>query len=380
MEQQQKIEILQKLIQIDTTNGNEAAAASYLADVFHEFGIASEQLSYCDERANLIVEVGTGNKTLGFSGHLDVVSAGNHADWTYPPFSATHSDGKIYGRGATDMKAGLAAAVVAMIELAQDPSFSGKLKLLATVGEEIGLLGARQLTEQGYVDGIDAMIIGEPTQNTIVFAHKGVFSYRVESRGVSAHSSVPELGKNAIDKLIAFYISLQAELGKITAHNEVLGAFVHNTSLIEGGTQINSVPDYAQIVGNVRTIPEFDNEKIEQLLRDVIAKMNDHDPESDLRLVVTQSSYPMFSQPEAEIVKIAQTVGEAIIGQKIPCIGISGGTDACEFTRGNPKMPIIIFGPGNETPHMVDEYVEVANYLQMIEVYQAIAKQFFAGV
>lgn len=265
-----------------------------------------------------------------------------------------------------------------MIELNQDPTFTGKLKLLATVGEEIGLLGARQLTEQGYVQDLDAMIIGEPTQNTIVFAHKGVFSYRVESRGVSAHSSVPELGKNAIDKLIAFYINLQAELGKITAENSVLGAFVHNTSIIEGGTQINSVPDYAHLIGNVRTIPEFDNEQIEQLLRDVIVKMNDHDPDSDLRLVVTQSSYPMFSQPDAELVKIAQSVGKAIIGQEIPCIGISGGTDACEFTRGNPQMPIIIFGPGNETPHMVDEYVEVANYLQMIDVYKAIAKQFFA--
>lgn len=377
MDSQQRVHLLQELIRIDTTNGNEQAAAQYLASIFAEHGISSEELVYSEGRANLITTIGTTDLVLGFSGHLDVVSAGNEAEWTYPPFSATHENGNIYGRGATDMKAGLAAMVVAMIELHEEESFHGKIKLLATVGEEIGMLGARQLTQAGYVDDVSAMVIGEPTQNTIVFAHKGVFSYRVESRGVSAHSSVPELGKNAIEKLIIFYDELKLALATITVENPVLGGFVHNTSIIEGGNQINSVPEYAHLIGNIRTIPEFDNEKTEEMFQNLVDKINAADPDSQLTLVVTQSAYPMFSEPDSKIVVIAQEVGKSIIGEDIACIGISGGTDASEFVRVGHSLPTIIFGPGNETPHMTDEHVAVENYLEMIEIYKGIARQYF---
>ncbi|MGF2146330.1 ArgE/DapE family deacylase [Vagococcus fluvialis] len=378
MNRTERINILQGLIKIDTTNGNEREAAVYLKKIFESYGISSKEVLYTEERANLVTEVGEGEKILGFSGHLDVVSAGDVTEWTYPPFSGIEIDDRIYGRGATDMKSGLAAMVVAMIELSKEGALNhGKIKLLATVGEEIGLLGARQLTEEGYVDDLDALVIGEPTQDTIVFAHKGVFTYRVKSKGISAHSSMPELGVNAIDKLVVFYNALQEKLSKITEENSILGKFIHNTSIIEGGNQVNSVPEYAELVGNIRTIPEFDNKKTEELFENLIKRINEADSSSNLELLVTQSSYPMFSSEDSEIVQLAKYSAKEILKKDIPTIGISGGTDACEFTRGKKKFPIIIFGPGNDTPHKTDEYVEIQNYLEMIEVYKDMAIRFF---
>lgn len=373
----EKIKLLQDIIKIDSTNDNEKEVATYLENVFLQYGVKSKQVDYAKGRSSLVTEIGTGNQTLSFSGHMDVVSAGDESQWSYNPFAGVEVDGKIYGRGATDMKGGLAAMVVAMVELLEEGNLNGKIRLLATTGEEVGLYGARQLTEEGYAEGLSAMIIGEPTQNNIVYAHKGVYTYKVISEGISAHSSMPELGVNAIDKLVVFYNQLQEELSKITVENESLGPLVHNISLINGGVQINSVPENASLTANVRTIPEFNNEQMTQMLTRIIEEINSEDPSSKLVLNITQDTAPMFSEKDSRIVKVASKVAKEIIGEELPVIGVPAGTDASEFTKAKEKFPIIIFGPGNDTPHQVDEYIEVNNYLEMIEVYKKIAKEYF---
>lgn len=377
MQTTDKIKLLQDIIKIDSTNDNEKEVATYLENVFLKYGVTSKQVDYAKGRSSLITEIGTGNKTLSFSGHMDVVSAGDESQWSYNPFAGVEVDGKIYGRGATDMKGGLAAMVVAMLELLEEGELNGKVRLLATAGEEVGLYGARQLTEEGYAEGLSAMIIGEPTQNNIVYAHKGVYTYKVISEGISAHSSMPELGVNAIDKLVVFYNQLQEGLSKITVENEALGPLVHNMSLINGGIQINSVPESASLTANVRTIPEFNNEQMTQMLTRIIEEINSEDSSSKLVLNITQDTAPMFSEKDSRIVKVASKVAKEVIGEELPVIGVPAGTDASEFTKAKEKFPIIIFGPGNDTPHQVDEYIEVDNYLVMIEVYKEIAKEYF---
>src|SRR5690606_21208783 len=133
-------------------------------------------------------------KTLGFTGHLDVVSAGDESEWIHPPFAAVIDGDKLYGRGATDMKGGTVGLVLAMIELkTKGTPFKGKIKLLATVGEEIGTVGAKQLTELGYADDLDGLLVAEPSgANHLVTAHKGSMSYKVTSYGKSSHSSMPQ--------------------------------------------------------------------------------------------------------------------------------------------------------------------------------------------
>ncbi|WP_163651927.1 ArgE/DapE family deacylase [Listeria sp. PSOL-1] len=378
MDQQEKIQILKDLVNINSTNGNEEEVADYLKKLLTDHGIDSEKVIYAEKRASLVSEVGDKNagKVLGFSGHMDVVSAGDESKWTFPPFQATEKDGKIYGRGATDMKSGLAALVIAMIELKEEKTpLNGKIKLLATVGEEIGELGAEQLTSKGYADDLDGLIIGEPSGYHIVYAHKGAMNYTLKSYGKNAHSSMPELGINAIDNLLKFYNAVENQVAKMSKENPILGKFIHNVTVISGGEQVNSIPEAAELQGNIRTIPEENNETVRKIFKEILEKLNQ---EKDVHLELTwdYDKQPVFSDRESTLIKIAEKVAKAQIGQDIPLLGISGGTDAAEFTKSKKEFPVIIFGPGNETPHQIDENVDTDNYLEMVDVYKEIAKQF----
>ncbi|EAF2830992.1 ArgE/DapE family deacylase [Listeria monocytogenes] len=377
MERERKIQILKDIVNIDSTNGHEEQVANYLQKLFAEYGIESEKVQYDVDRASLVSEIGSNDgKVLAFSGHMDVVDAGDVSKWKFPPFEATEHEGKLYGRGATDMKSGLAAMVIAMIELHEEKQkLNGKIRLLATVGEEVGELGAEQLTQKGYADDLDGLIIGEPSGHRIVYAHKGSINYTVKSTGKNAHSSMPEFGVNAIDNLMLFYNEVEKFVKSIDATNEILGDFIHNVTVIDGGNQVNSIPEKAQLQGNIRSIPEMDNETVKQVLVKIINKLNKQE-NVNLELIFDYDKQPVFSDKNSDLVHIAKSVASDIVKEEIPLLGISGTTDAAEFTKAKKAFPVIIFGPGNETPHQVNENVPVENYLEMIDVYKRIAIEF----
>ncbi|EAF5659038.1 ArgE/DapE family deacylase [Listeria innocua] len=377
MERERKIQILKDIVNIDSTNGHEEQVANYLQKLFAEYGIESEKVQYDVDRASLVSEIGSNDgKVLAFSGHMDVVDAGNVSKWKFPPFEATEHEGKIYGRGATDMKSGLAAMVIAMIELHEEKQkLNGKIRLLATVGEEVGELGAEQLTQKGYADDLDGLIIGEPSGHRIVYAHKGSINYTVKSTGKNAHSSMPEFGVNAIDNLLLFYNEVEKFVKSIDATNEILGDFIHNVTVIDGGNQVNSIPEKAQLQGNIRSIPEMDNETVKQVLVKIINKLNKQE-NVNLELIFDYDKQPVFSDKNSDLVNVAKRVASDIVKEEIPLLGISGTTDAAEFTKAKKAFPVIIFGPGNETPHQVNENVPVENYLEMVDVYKQIAIEF----
>lgn len=379
MERQRKIQILKDIVNIDSTNGHEEQVANYLQKLFAEYGIESEKVQYDVDRASLVSEIGSNDgKVLAFSGHMDVVDAGDVSKWKFPPFEATEHEGKIYGRGATDMKSGLAAMIIAMIELHEEKQkLNGKIRLLATVGEEVGELGAEQLTQKGYADDLDGLIIGEPSGHRIVYAHKGSINYTVKSTGKNAHSSMPEFGVNAIDNLLLFYNEVEKFVKSIDATNEILGDFIHNVTVIDGGNQVNSIPEKAQLQGNIRSIPEMDNETVKQVLVKIINKVNKQE-NVNLELIFDYDKQPVFSDKNSDLVHIAKSVASDIVKEEIPLLGISGTTDAAEFTKAKKEFPVIIFGPGNETPHQVNENVSIENYLEMVDVYKRIATEFLS--
>ncbi|EMH0510362.1 ArgE/DapE family deacylase [Listeria monocytogenes] len=379
MDQQKKIQILKDMVNIDSTNGHEEQVADYLQDLLAGYGIESEKVDYDVDRASLVSEIGSSyEKVLAFSGHMDVVDAGDVSKWKFPPFEATEHEGKLYGRGATDMKSGLAAMVIAMIELQEEKQkLNGKIRLLATVGEEVGELGAEQLTQKGYADDLDGLIIGEPSGHRIVYAHKGSINYTVKSTGKNAHSSMPEYGVNAIDNLMLFYNEIEKYVASIHATNEILGDFIHNVTVINGGNQVNSIPEKAQLQGNIRSIPEMDNETVKQVLVKIINKLNKQE-NVNLELIFDYDKQPVFSDKNSDLVHIAKSVASDIVKEEIPLLGISGTTDAAEFTKAKKQFPVIIFGPGNETPHQVNENVSIENYLEMVDVYKRIAIEFLS--
>lgn len=403
----ESIRILRDIIQIPSENNHEVQVAEYLRDVLKSHGIQATLVPYAPGRSNLIAEIRNGKgKTLAISGHMDVVDAGNPAEWTHPPFSAHIDDeGMMWGRGATDMKSGLSALVMAMIRLNETKNFTGTIRLIATVGEEIGELGANQLTTLGYMDDVDGLLIAEPSNVGIIHAHKGSLNYKVIAKGVAAHSSMPTVGKNAIDALTLAMTTINGELQQKfnTADNAILGKGFSNVTLIKGGNQINSIPDHAEYQANARTVPEFDNQAVIAEIQRIIDQLNSEqklnlslEVTADLPPVEAKASSPLIDaiidtvkdQPSLgvsaqfdlmqSVLKQDLSAAKQRFGKtQISPMAVSGTTDAAQFLRHRDDIDLAIYGPGIPMlNHKVDERVPLEQYLAFIDVYEQVISRY----
>lgn len=375
MDNKKRIAILQDVIRIKSENDHEALVADYYQKLLNEYGIESELIEYSPGRSNLIAELkgDDSGKILCFNGHMDVVAAGDPNEWTYDPFAAEIVDGKMYGRGTTDMKAGLTAMVLALIELKESgQAFNGTLRLVANIGEEIGMLGSEQLTDEGYMDDIDALVIGEPSgREAIITSHKGSLQYEVISHGRAAHSSMPEKGINSLMQINEFITKADERFSKATesAHNEKLGPMLNVFTVIEGGTQINSVPEQTVLKANARTIPECDNQVVLDILNRTIDEIN-QTIEGKLELNILQNNFAVERPDDSELVQSIRHIAD----QDLPAVGLGGATDASNFCRVEKEFDLAIFGPGaSATAHTVDEYIEVEDYLHFCGFYLDLA-------
>ncbi|USS85449.1 ArgE/DapE family deacylase [Fructilactobacillus myrtifloralis] len=382
MEQEAKIQILRDLIQIPTVNGNEGALSEYLVNLLDQHGIASQvtPLATDADRTNLIVEVGTGNtdQILGFTGHQDTVAVGDEAAWQYPPFAATVVGDKLYGRGAADMKSGLAAEVIALIELVESGTpLPGRIRLIITAGEEFGAPGAYQVAPELLTD-LDALVVGEATDGDVTYAHSGSFNYRIVSKGKAAHSSVPTQGINAIQGL-AHYMAQEAQLFTDLPVDDQLGKVQHSVTVIQGGEQINTIPDAATLFGNVRPTPAFDNQSVRDLIQQTIDTIN-RTTDYQLELQVIHDFYPVESVQQSWLVQTAVEIAQAAYPDRNIQAGIdNGATDASVFVQHQPDLPVIVLGPDKAgTSHQINEHTTISSFLTTIEIYKHLAEQFFA--
>jgi len=361
------ITILQDIIQIESVNNNEKEVANYIKNFLEGYNIKSDLVYFDKNRSALTAEIENGpGKTLALSGHLDVVSAGDKSAWSYPPFAGEIVDGKMHGRGTADMKSGVAAMLFSFIEKSQTKDFKGKIRLIFTVGEESGGIGAKQLSDLGYVHDVDALLIGEPTRNRIIYAHKGFMNYTVRSTGKSVHSSMPDTGINAINQLLPVMEEINKKFASLKKEqeNEVLGRTEHSITIIHGGDQQNTVPDYAEFRGNIRVIPEFDNPKIVDTLTEIVNKFN---TENLLELEIEASLFPVEADENSSLIQAIQSQ----LPEKVELDSMNGGTDAGLFFRANPDMDVAIFGPGDASViHQVNEYIELNDYLEYIRYYK----------
>lgn len=415
MSKEKYIEVLQDVIQIKSENNNEEEVARYYQKLLADHGIESDLVEFSKGRSSLVAEVTNGSgPVLALSGHMDVVSAGNLEDWVHDPFAAEIEDEVIWGRGASDMKAGLTAMVIAMIELNESKTFSGTLKLLATVGEEVGQHGAAQLTDEGYADDVDALLIGEPCNVGIMYAHKGSLNYAITSRGVSAHSSSPQLGVNAVENLGVAIEKISDRVAEVAKSytNDILGDVFHNITVLDGGSQVNSIPDYAEFEANARTIPEFDNQAVIEVVEEVVAELNQRDG-FDLAVKVTADQPPVQADPQSRLVQtIVREAGKIdqlkprylvkqmgdVLGEdleevftqeksgkqlleenKVIPITSSGTTDAAQFMRADDQLELAVYGPGMPMlNHKIDERLPLEQYLSFIEVYKRIVEGYLS--
>ncbi|MBD3253907.1 MAG: ArgE/DapE family deacylase [Candidatus Lokiarchaeota archaeon] len=355
--------IVTRLVKIPSENppGRTEEIVNYLAtQVFDENeGFQNQILSYSKDdilRHCLVSQIGNGKRKLVFSGHFDVVPPGDISSWKYHPFSGQIEDGKLYGRGAADMKAGITAIIGTIKNLKNESHLLEKYTLMfvGTTDEEVGMEGARILAEKGIMKDAELLIITEPTNLQIGIAQKGALWLVVQILGKAAHGSTPQKGTNAIEGTMKLIPNLYYCLSK--KENNLLGTSSLNIGKIKGGTAINIVPEEVFLKLDYRLIPEEDPNSIIEYVKNLDALPCKIKCEvlNQLPALLSKASHPFVQNLKKS--------------SKSQLIGLNYATDAARLIDLQKKIPFVIFGPGNpEVIHKVNEYVELNQIFSAIE-------------
>src|SRR3954451_12596699 len=286
------VELSRELIAFNTINppGNELSCIRHLENILADAGAKTSLQNFAPERANLIARIGgvDSKPPLCFTGHVDTVPLGNAA-WSVDPFAGEIIDGKMYGRGSTDMKCGVAAFVAAIGNMAGQLEGSGGALLVITAGEEIGCEGAFHLARAGVLGRAGAIIVAEPTSNAALVGHKGALWLRFTIKGVTAHGSMPHLGVNAAYKAARVLTALETFQFNVAPH-PYLGSPTLNVGTVRAGLNVNSVPDLAEIGIDIRSIPGLDHSRIQEHLKAELGEDISLEPIIDVGAVWTDPS------------------------------------------------------------------------------------------
>ncbi len=366
---QNAIFLLQELISFNTINppGNEDECASFISDILADHGYEVKTLEFAPKRTSLVARSKGHESSKGaicFCGHMDTVPLGN-APWEHDPFAGEIVDDKIYGRGASDMKSGLAAMIMTAARLAE-MGLNERVVMLFTAGEETFCQGARYIAVHPELLGpIGGLVVCEPTSSQPLLGHKGAIHLRVHTKGQSAHASMPELGDNAIYKAAEAVMKLRDMDFNVPAH-PLLGSPTLNVGTISGGKNINSVPDYASVGVDIRTVPGLTPDKVLDQVKGLIAD------KGEVELI--NYATPVATDPKDEWVKEVFDIVEKVTGEKPQPAAAPYFTDASDLTPALGNPPTLILGPGEaEMAHRTDEYCYVSKLAEAVEIYTQIA-------
>ncbi|QSF47701.1 M20 family metallopeptidase [Paenibacillus tianjinensis] len=395
------VPFLQSLIQVDTCNppGNEHCLSQLLQEFLLEAGLDSRITGIGgieQRRSNLeAVFPGGGGRKLMFCGHLDTVSPWTAEAGNYPPHGAVIENGRMYGRGTSDMKSGLAAMLLAAVSLHQDGiRLGGDLIFLATAGEEVDSCGARQYAEQHSLAELDGLVIAEPTDSRVAVGHKGALWLRISLFGRSAHGSMPQLGLNAVEGMMEVIALLHRHALEWQAHDPVLGSSSLSVNKIDGGVQTNVIPDRCTIDVDIRTVPPL---RHAELRGEITAKLEEIQRlHSGYRYQVEEllDRSVVYTDPGEELIRIAlelagrtggasgqvgaeEVQGEAAANAVDTAVrGVSYYTDA-SVLHDHGRLPVLIYGPGDPgLAHQPDEWVDIEAFLDSIDFYRKLAVSF----
>ena len=376
------VDLTIQLVQAPTENppGDEKAAARLLKPLLSKMGFKTKTLLSPRGRWNLVAEKrwGRGGRRLIFNGHLDVVPAGNSSQWKYPPFQGKLRKGRIYGRGSSDMKSGIASFIhgLSMIERSKIPLRRGALLLhLVSDEESHGHQGTGFLAQRERIQG-DAALVGEPTDLQPVIAQKGALWLRIFTLGKSAHGSRPHLGVNAIEKMTM----LIKRLNSISLEEEhpLLGKSTLSIGTIQGGTKVNIVPDRCEIEVDRRMLPREKREEVLGEIKEILDSLQSQDSLFQYRMEEIDFAEPSEVDPDQEIVKIGVEAIQTATGRKPLLRGFSGFTDS-RFYINQCHIPTLILGPGGvDQSHTTNESVEVDALVDAAHIYAMVVVDYLS--
>jgi succinyl-diaminopimelate desuccinylase len=368
------VELTRKLLAFNTINppGAEQKCAAYLGSLLQEAGFRVDYAAFAPTRTSVVARIGrdVDKPPLGFTGHMDTVPLGA-ASWKHDAFGASLEGGRLYGRGSSDMKSGVAAFVVAALMHAERLRQSPGVTLVLTADEECGCGGAAHLAHETNLLGrVGALLVGEPTANYPLVGHKGALWLEARTTGITAHGSMPERGDNAVYKAArAIDVLRQFDFG-VEPH-PLMGPPTLNVGTLHGGLNINSVPDRATIGIDIRTIPGQPHAGVRDKLQRALGDDVELEPLVDVEAI--------YSSPESDWMRQVFKAAERRIGERPQPRSATYFTDAAVLNAVYREVPICVLGPGEpQLAHQTDEYCLVDRVEQAVDIYAELLREWNA--
>ena len=373
---------LQDLVRIPSLSTHEEAVSSRLTSEMRRVGFTD---IWNDRMGNVIGRIGTGSgPKLVYNGHLDVVDVGEPERWSHPPYDGVIEDGVLYGRGACDMKGGLAAMVYAVGALVEaGVQLAGDLYLVGVVQEEpCEGLAMRALVEE---EGIrpDYVVLGEPSNLQVRIGHRGRVEMQVKVRGKAAHASAPDLGSNAIHNAARLIFGIELLVPRL-AHDDFLGQGTIAVTEIESqAASRNAVPDCCTFYIDRRlTLGETERKALAEIQNiinteevDATVSVTEYRTASYTGFdCQTRNVFPAWAMPQDH--PLVQTVVRSVretLGYR-PRLGRWNFSTDGTYSAGVANIPTVGFGPGEERyAHTQDEQIRLNDVVDAARVYARLA-------
>lgn len=362
------VELTQELVRIDTINPQspEKPCAAIAGRLLEGAGFKVAYSDFAPGRTSLVARREGASAPLCFAGHLDTVPLGA-APWQHAALGGDLHEGKLFGRGSSDMKSGVAAMVAAALALGKGPLRKAGLTLVLLAGEETGCEGAAHLARtQGALGQASALVVGEPTGNVPVLGHKGALWLRARVKGVTAHGSMPEKGVNAVVKA-ARAVLLLSNFRFEVLPDPLLGPPTLNIGTFHGGLNVNSVPDEAVIGIDLRTVPAQRHAELRRQIAEQLGK--------DVELTTLVDLEGVRTSAEEPFVQLLRDQVAQVTGERVSPGAATYFTDASVLTKAYGGIPTVVLGPGEMALcHQTDEYCRVDRIEQAAQAYLRIAQ------
>ncbi|GAF47179.1 ArgE/DapE family deacylase [Rhodococcus wratislaviensis] len=372
------IQLLRELISIDSVNpdlvpgaAGEPAIADFVSNWFTHHGFTVDRLESTPGRPSIVaIAAGSGGgRSLMFNGHLDTVTlAGYDGD----PLAPVLEDGKMFGRGTFDMKAGVAAMMIAAADVAARPH-AGDILVALVADEEYASAGTEEVLRHYTAD---AAIVSEPTHEEIVLAHRGFAWFDVTIHGVAAHGSRPDLGIDAIAKAGRFLTGLDELAHKLarTPGHPTLGSGNIHASVITGGEEISSYPAQCTISVERRTVPGESSKTVEAELREILDSIKAVDPQFEYSITPGLERNPFIVPSENHLVQTILPIVERVTGKPPVLRGEPYWTDAALLL--DAGIPGLLFGVDGGGAHAATEWIEIDSLARVTQILTDTAASF----
>jgi succinyl-diaminopimelate desuccinylase len=377
------VRLLQDLIRRPSVTPAEEGVLGVLEAALVPLGFTCTRLTFEGDGSypvdNLFATRGTAGKHLLFAGHTDVVPPGDTAAWTHPPFAAEIADGRLYGRGAADMKSGIAAFVAALARAPAQGSTSGRISLAITNDEEADSVnGTDKLMAWAQAQGhrFDFAIVGEPSAqlrvgDSIKIGRRGSFSAQITVTGTQGHVAYPERANNPLPVAAALVTALSGRLDDGTAHFPASN--LEFTTLDVGNPTGNVIPASVTMRFNVRHNDRWSTQTLHQHVRSVIDGLDKRGATVDL-VELGRPSRVFLSPLDGGVDTLVETIAR-LTGTR-PELSTSGGTSDARFIAG--YCPVVECGLPGRTMHKVDEHIRIADLEALTALYAAFLGDYFA--